>query len=528
MTYSGHKADLNRPVFAIRHVIAGVLVFFSIVGASSGVARSQSRVPAAEVRQLVKKAVKLTREESLAEAESLLRRAVEIDPSAAAAKIELAFVLTKRRRLTDAYDLLLPVAERVKTNARALSVLGTIMLTAGRFKEARLLFFSAIRMDRRQHLAWAGYGLLDFYENRINESILNLNEAVLYGPDEPDHIFALAQVASRAERYTEAADAYRRFLNISSVRDKDRRARIVSLINFLNYLGQRPGLYQNTGKEQTTIPFDLEGNRPVVTVKVNNNDRPLRFVLDTGSGISVISNSTAKLLGIKPITRGGYAKGIGGDGKFEIVYGFLRQMNIGDVSLRNVPVYIREFHNASPVIDGYLGLSLISKFLTTVDYGNNTFSLSRKYGDRRDFAENVSTSLPLRLTSSGFLSGEVMLEGIDSPLNFIVDTGASISVISDRVASNVGIVPFANEGRLRVIGAAGITEDVPTFLLPKVTFGPHSRKHVVAVALDLDVINEASGFEQAGILGGNFLKNYRLTFDFTNSKVVFTSITPEN
>ncbi|MEJ7700213.1 MAG: hypothetical protein WKF71_11280 [Pyrinomonadaceae bacterium] len=46
----------------------------------------------------------------------------------------------------------------------------------------------------------------------------------------------------------------------------------------------------------------------------------------------------------------------------------------------------------------------------------------------------------------------------------------------------------------------------------------------MAIALDLSLINEASGFEQAGILGGNFLKNYRLTFDFQNSKVVFVPV----
>jgi hypothetical protein len=40
----------------------------------------------------------------------------------------------------------------------------------------------------------------------------------------------------------------------------------------------------------------------------------------------------------------------------------------------------------------------------------------------------------------------------------------------------------------------------------------------------LDIINETSGFEQAGILGGNFLKNYRLTFDFKNSRVTFEPV----
>ena len=157
-----------------------------------------------------------------------------------------------------------------------------------------------------------------------------------------------------------------------------------------------------------------------------------------------------------------------------------------------------------------------------------TFSLSKKDADQRDFRDRSTISLPLRLTSSGFLSGEVQLQGIESPLNFIVDTGASVSVISDRVASNKEIIPFLNEEKLRVIGAAGVTEGVSSFLLPRVSFGNHSRERIEAIALDLDTINEASGFEQSGILGGNFLKNYSLTFDFKNSKVTFTSVTPEN
>jgi len=65
---------------------------------------------------------------------------------------------------------------------------------------------------------------------------------------------------------------------------------------------------------------------------------------------------------------------------------------------------------------------------------------------------------------------------------------------------------------------------VPTFNLPRLSFGKNSRNDVLAAALDLGVINEASGFDQAGILGGNFLKNYRLTFDFRNAKVIFVPV----
>lgn len=451
-----------------------------------------------------------------------------MEPNNSAAKVELAFSLAKQRRLLDAYEIVFPVAEAEPENARAFAVLGTTLLYAGRFRDARAIFFKALRIDKREHLAWAGYGMVDFYENRLADSLDKLGQAVYLRPGEPDYLFANAQVSARAERYRTAADNYAAFLRHSPIEDADRRARIKGLISFLRVLGQAEGLYVSSGKQETSVPFELIGNRPVIKVRINGRDEPMRFVLDTGSGISVLSEETAKRMGIKAVTRGGYARGIGGDGKFEIVYSLLREIAIGDVTVKTVPVFLRKLHTDTERFDGYIGLSLISKFLTTIDYGANTFSLTKKDYGLTDAAENTAPSLPLRLTSSGFLSGEVTLEGVESPLNFIVDTGASVSVISDRVARVDEISQWANAGRLRVIGSAGVKDDVPTYLLPSVKFGNHTRRDIMAVALDLDLINEASGWEQSGILGGNFLKNYRLTFDFRNSKVTFVAVKPEN
>lgn len=480
-----------------------------------------------DIKRSLKQAVKLTRAGLLSESEKLLRDLVSANPTSSAARIELAFVLSKQRKLTEAYEIAYSIAQSEPNNARAFSVLGSVLLTAGRFNDARTVIYNALTLDKGDDLAWAGYGLIDFYENRITTSLTNLQEAVYQNPNEPDYHFALAQVSARAERYRDAADSYYKFLSVSKDTDKDRRDRIKGLIAFLRYLGGKEKLYQSVGSDSSTVKFELIGNRPVIQVRVNGREDPLRFVLDTGSGITVMSDEAAKRLKVRQITRGGFAKGIGGDGRFEIVYGHLRSIEIGDAEVRNVPIYIRKFHDTRSNIDGYIGLALISKYLTTIDYGSNTFVLTKKGADQREFRDNVALQLPLRLTSSGFLSGEVQLQGIDSPLNFIVDTGASVSVISGQVASFEAINRHIGNEKLRVIGAAGITDDVPTYLLPKVTFGNHSRERIEAIALDLDLINEASGFEQNGILGGNFLKNYSLTFDFKNSRVTFRSVKPD-
>lgn len=519
--------DDSKQRFRCPFRLLALTLFVALAAQSFYAFQDVQSVSGDEVKQLIKQADKLIKKGNNAEAEKLLKRAVELSSAESAAKLKLAYLYVKMRRLVEAYDLSFPIAKAEPKNAYAFAVLGATLLGAGRFEDARRIFYTAIKNDREEALAWAGVGMLDFYENRIGESLENLREAVFLEPFDADFLFALAQISARAEKYRDAAKAYEDFLRVSRNTDDERRDRIKGLINFLRFLGSKQALYTAAGPDRTTVKFDLVGNRPIIQMRVNDHDEPLNFVLDTGSGISVISDETAKRLNIDPITRGGFAKGIGGNGKFEIVYGFLRQVSIGDVKMRSVPVYIRKFHSDGHRIDGYIGLSLISKFLTTIDYGALTFALERKDVIASTVVDE-GISLPLRLTSSGFLSGEVQLEGVEARLNFIVDTGASISVISDDVAALEAIVPHAKGEKMRVIGSAGVTDDVPSFLLPRVSFGTHSRKSVAAIALDLDLINEVSGFEQAGILGGNFLRNYRMTFDFKNSKVTFVSINQEN
>lgn len=497
-----------------------ILCSFSLAFASVDV----QQVDTESTKQIIKRAEKLIKKGEFAEAEKILRRSMEQNPQDSRPKLKLAYLLYKQKRLLDAYTLAFDVAKTEPQNSYAFAVLGMTLLDAGRFKDADASLSTAVTLNRGESLGWLGLGMLDFYENRILKSLDSLRYANYLDSDEPDYIFALAQVSARAESYNEASAAYRRFLEVSTQTDKDRRERILGLIDFLDFLGNKSALYDIGGERETVVKFKLIKDRPAVEIKVNKSEEPLNFILDTGSGISVISEKTAQRLKIKPVARGGLARGFGGDGKFEIVYGFLNRVSIGDIEIRSVPVYIRQFHSINEDIDGYIGLSLISKFLTTIDYGATSFTLKKKNSIREQFDDKTALALPLRLTSAGFLSGEVQIEGVQNPLNFIVDTGASLSVISDELADSTHLRQFLIDERIRVIGAAGETTEMPLFMLPRVTFGNNTRDSVKAIALDLDIINETSGFEQMGILGGNFLKNYRLTFDFQNSKVIFVPL----
>jgi len=470
-------------------------------------------------------------------AEKIFRELLGKDARDTEARLGLSFALLKQRNLQGAYDNAARVIMLDPLSARAHALLGASILGAGEFRLSVEEFRTALSLNDQEALAIAGLAMVDFYENRLQSALAGLRKAVSIDGEEPDYVFNLGQAAARNEKYKEAADAYDRFLIIAPKTDVDRRERIAGLIEFLRYLGRQGSLYVPSGEMRTSVSFEATDNRPIIEIRINGEKKPLRFVLDTGSGMSVVSDQTAKRLGLKPVARGGLARAVGGGGKFEIVYGYLNSIEIGEVKVENVPIYIRHFFDTNIPVDGYLGLSVISKFLTSLNYGTRQMSLVRQ--NQSDVVEswtqlrrgeNYQSLLPvgpndstievsLRTTSSGFLSGEVGLEGFDKTVNFIIDTAASITVVSEKLSQEEQLLDLLKPSKMRVYGAAGIAEDVKLLELPKLSLGLSKLDKVNAAVLDLEPVNETAGFTQSGILGGNFLKNFHVYFDFARGSI---------
>jgi tetratricopeptide (TPR) repeat protein len=465
-------------------------------------------------------------------AEQIYRELLSKDAHDNQARLGLSFALLKQRDLQQAYDQAARALLLNPLSARAHALLGAAILAAGSFHESIEEFRTALSLNEDESLAVNGLAMIDFYENRLDLALKGLRHAAELDPNEPDYIFNLGQAAARNEKYKEAADSYERFLQIAPKTDADRRARIRGLIDFLRYLGKQGSLYELGGANRTIVPFEMVDTRPILLVRVNGEKSPLRFVLDTGSGMSVVSEVTAKRLGLRTVARGGLARAVGGGGRFEIAYGFLSSMEIGEVRVGNVPVYIRHFYDEKALVDGYVGLSVITKFITSVDYGEHTFALTRQ---RQAVSANLSSAasssgppqanssgatvvrgveIPVRTTASGFLSGEVRLEGIEKPFNFIIDTGATVSVVAEKLAALDELSGYVQASNLRVFGAAGIAENVKVLVLPRIVIGTFQQERLNTAVLDLEPVNETAGFQQNGILGGNFLSHFRISFDF--------------
>lgn len=535
------KSALRMLTFTLTVMALAVAVSFPALAESRGKA--------------LKRADKEMRAANFPEAEKIYLQLLEKDQADKDARLGLSYALMKQMKLQTAYEHAAQVISADPLNARAFALLGTALLRSGEFRNSIEALYTAVKFDQKQALAIAGLSEIEYFENRARTAYDGLRRAIVLDPNEPDYYVSLARACSRLEYYNEAADAYQRFLEVSPKTDAERRARIKGLIDFYRYLGTTK-INRVSGKELATIPFDLVNNRPFIKVMVNGKG-PFRFVIDTGASMSVLSDKTAQALGIKPVAKGGNARAIGGSGTFPILYGVLDSIQLGEARIDTVPIYIRTVHSTEDTpegerSDGYIGLSVLSNYAVTLDYKTQQMIVDRTplreeqlTKPATDAAEakpaepaaapkpenlgalaGLGIEVPIRSTSGGLASAEAHLPTMDRPLNFIVDTGATISVISKAAVKRYDLEGMKLKGEsFRVIGAAGIEEGAEALGLSTLTVNNLRKNNSRALILDLEAVNETSGFEQHGVLGGDYLRHFRVVLDLRRH---FFGLTPQS
>ena len=64
-----------------------------------------------------------------------------------------------------------------------------------------------------------------------------------------------------------------------------------------------------------------------------------------------------------------------------------------------------------------------------------------------------------------------------------------------------------------MVGAAGVENDVEAIGLATLTVNGLRQRNARALILNLEPVNETSGFEQHGIIGGDFLRHFKVIID---------------
>jgi predicted aspartyl protease len=109
------------------------------------------------------------------------------------------------------------------------------------------------------------------------------------------------------------------------------------------------------------------------------------------------------------------------------------------------------------------------------------------------------------------LTAPVMLNG-QGPFPFVVDTGASISCVSQKLAEELGL-PIQEE---RVVHTMVGTRRVPMAMIDELRVGVRRERRVAALMIPL-VEREVHG-----VLAVDWLKGQRVTLDFAAKSLVFT------
>jgi len=107
------------------------------------------------------------------------------------------------------------------------------------------------------------------------------------------------------------------------------------------------------------------------------------------------------------------------------------------------------------------------------------------------------------------------------PFNLVVDTGASMTIISPAVARAAGV---NQEGaRAKATGATG-NLDARVARLKSLKLGSNELNGINVAIMSLTTLNRATRLRLGGIIGYNVLKRFQITIDYSIRRILFTPV----
>jgi predicted aspartyl protease len=266
--------------------------------------------------------------------------------------------------------------------------------------------------------------------------------------------------------------------------------------------------------KRSKVKFHLAGGaQPLILLPVQVNDRgPFDFILDTGAGTSLLSSDLATQLEVKII---GSKDGMSAGGKVSVSLAKVDSLTVGETKLNDVDVGTVDLGPIGKAIgariDGDLGYNFLKHFRVTIDY--RSFELRLEDPNRiKNVTRGAQTSIPIRLASPAkpliLVSAHANGRG---PFQFAIDTGTSTTAITADLAKQLGLktspVGAGTTGGAPVDFFAG---SLQSFQLG----GARIDNMAVVVADFFEMLSAAVGAKLDGIVGYNFLRNYKVVIDY--------------
>jgi predicted aspartyl protease len=262
------------------------------------------------------------------------------------------------------------------------------------------------------------------------------------------------------------------------------------------------------------VKFRLAGGaQPLILLPVKVNNRgPFEFIFDTGAGTSLLSTELAQQLNIKII---GSKEGQSAGGKVAVSLAKVDSLVVGETKLDDVDVGIVDLSHIGRTvgakIDGDLGYNFLKHFRVTIDYRDSELRLDDPKRVE-SFARNAITEIAIRLANPAkpLILVDVYANG-RGPFQFVIDTGTSTSAITPELAKQLGV-------QTSPVGAGttgGAPVDFSAGSLQSFQLGGAKIDNMAVVVADFfTMLNAAIGAKLDGIVGYNFLRNYKVVIDY--------------
>ena len=264
------------------------------------------------------------------------------------------------------------------------------------------------------------------------------------------------------------------------------------------------------------VKFRLAGGaQPLILLPVSVNDHgPFEFILDTGAGTSLLSSELAKQLEIKIVgTKEGHSAG----GKVSISLAKIDSLAVGEDKLDDVDVGIVDLSDIGKTIgakiDGDIGYNFLKHFRLTIDYRDCDirFDDPKRVENFRPFAK---TEVPIRLANPAkpLILVDVHANG-RGPFQFAIDTGASTTMITPELAKSLNV----DSSPIGSLTTGGTHVDASAGVLKSFMVGGSKIDNMQVVVADFfAMLSNAVGAKLDGIVGYNFLRNYKVVIDYPN------------
>lgn len=263
------------------------------------------------------------------------------------------------------------------------------------------------------------------------------------------------------------------------------------------------------------IPFKMIDEHMYFELRVNGSE-PLSFIFDTGASSTVLSESTARKLEIKP-SSSEIAQGASGSASVRVAHG--NQINFGGIKLGSISFYLLDLSHLKRrrvKLDGIIGATILNVYNVEFDYDENVIKIYHRnsFDPPKDWqAETITMDAFGIPVIDATLS---LPDGKELTGKYLVDTGAGTSIKFNT--------PFVNEnelietlGKNRTYKTRSLNSTVTDIIttIPSYEVFGHTFTEFPARLSQVDT--GVSGLRRFhGILGHSILKRFNTIYDYKN------------